>query len=399
MKQKTLIQAIIILALFTTISLQAQVTIGSSEAPAQGALLDLKESGTTTKGLGMPRVELNNLTPTNNTEFSTSIGGSGNWSMTDHVGLIVYNSKDKAKCPVTESIYKGLYVWDGNKWEGIGIKKPEVPLAPTNESEWGTQVLRHPAKAGVYEEFISASFGTTGRWMVTNLAASAYDGIHHSTYGTINERTLIGPDGNMGGAYNMAAWCYPSSTSPTTSTEYEANPHIGYLYTWDAATAGKGGVDGLQNVVDEQGLIHPEVQGICPAGWHLPSDREWTDLENEIIRNTTKYANVANNIDPGDNSQIIPYLQSGIRGAHGYAMTEACEGAATGTSKAYWEGGFSGLLVGYGYAQGSISYIWTSSSANMATYAQQHTLGDGWSGVGSFSFERKDMLPIRCKKN
>jgi uncharacterized protein (TIGR02145 family) len=28
------------------------------------------------------------------------------------------------------------------------------------------------------------------------------------------------------------------------------------------------------------GLISPKHQGICPDGWHLPSDEEWTILEN-----------------------------------------------------------------------------------------------------------------------
>lgn len=42
----------------TTINLNSQITIGSSEKPADGALLDLKQEGITTKGLGLPKVQL-----------------------------------------------------------------------------------------------------------------------------------------------------------------------------------------------------------------------------------------------------------------------------------------------------------------------------------------------------
>lgn len=41
---------------------------------------------------------------------------------------------------------------------------------------------------------------------------------------------------------------------------------FGRFYTWDEATGGISSNDGTT------------VQGICPDGWHIPSDNEWTDL-------------------------------------------------------------------------------------------------------------------------
>jgi len=42
----------------------------------------------------------------------------------------------------------------------------------------------------------------------------------------------------------------------------------GVLYNWSAAMAGSA-----------SSTINPsEVQGVCPTGWHLPSDAEWTEL-------------------------------------------------------------------------------------------------------------------------
>ncbi len=43
----------------------------------------------------------------------------------------------------------------------------------------------------------------------------------------------------------------------------------GVLYNWPAAMAGAASSDWNPS----------KVQGVCPKGWHLPSDAEWTQLE------------------------------------------------------------------------------------------------------------------------
>ncbi len=52
--------------------------------------------------------------------------------------------------------------------------------------------------------------------------------------------------------------------------DIEANvTTYGRLYTWAAAMNGESGSD-----------LNPSgVQGICPTGWHLPSDAEWKEME------------------------------------------------------------------------------------------------------------------------
>ncbi len=47
---------------------------------------------------------------------------------------------------------------------------------------------------------------------------------------------------------------------------------FGYLYTWPAVMHGAGGSN-----------ANPSgVQGICPKGWHVPSDAEWTQLTDYV---------------------------------------------------------------------------------------------------------------------
>ncbi|MBQ3832555.1 MAG: fibrobacter succinogenes major paralogous domain-containing protein, partial [Bacteroidales bacterium] len=48
----------------------------------------------------------------------------------------------------------------------------------------------------------------------------------------------------------------------------------GYLYNWAAA---------MNTATDSSSVMNPSgVQGICPNGWHLPSEAEWQELHNEL---------------------------------------------------------------------------------------------------------------------
>ena len=49
-----------------------------------------------------------------------------------------------------------------------------------------------------------------------------------------------------------------------------ANPDYGYLYSYAAAIGDNWARDNNAN------------QGVCPDGWHLPTDTEWLTLENEV---------------------------------------------------------------------------------------------------------------------
>ncbi|MDR0427240.1 MAG: hypothetical protein LBH12_01405, partial [Dysgonamonadaceae bacterium] len=93
----------------------AQVTIGLSAEPSEGALLDLKEypsnqSVTSTKGLGLPRVSLTDLN-----ELYPMLTSSTLEDKLAHIGLMVYNIEGDA-CP---PILSGIYVWNGTEWVSL----------------------------------------------------------------------------------------------------------------------------------------------------------------------------------------------------------------------------------------------------------------------------------------
>ena len=78
-----------------------------------------------------------------------------------------------------------------------------------------------------------------------------------------------------------------TSTVGTTSPyRYEPDSNLttyGYLYNWYAAARSTSSATNPSN-----------VQGVCPDGWHLPSDAEWTQLTDFVASNS---ANVCGN-DP-----------------------------------------------------------------------------------------------------
>ena len=93
-------------------------------------------------------------------------------------------------------------------------------------------------------------------WMAENLNATHYaDGTPiQEVTGDANWDTLVVSD-------EAYCWHYDDSTSNAET--------YGALYTWAAAMKGSG-----------SSSSNPSgVQGVCPDGWHLPSDDEWKELE------------------------------------------------------------------------------------------------------------------------
>ena len=290
------------------------------------------------------------------------------------------------------------------------------------ETEYGAnKVIKHKdsrGPGGDYD-FYSADFGTAGRWMITNLSAITYDPVR--TDGSSNPSINMHNDYNPAQDIDWASWGYPNKSGSTDATDadiYLNNPHYGLLYTWAAATGGRiaSTPSEFNQKYVEEGGTQVKVQGICPNGWHIPSDWEWTRLENEIINNTTKYSDYTENIINMPGGETFDGTQAwGYRGIlHGAAMKDACEPISANTdlsnygkSKRVIEGGFSGLLAGYASpstsAGKSLNFghigSFMSSSSTSADRGARRTLRTGKDvGVVSSS-EKYQMSSVRCVKD
>jgi uncharacterized protein (TIGR02145 family) len=148
-----------------------------------------------------------------------------------------------------------------------------------NGSTPADKVVRHQAKSGVYDEFYSAYFGTTaGRWMTTNLTAWKYDT-------NITSPPTLPGSADVSSSYTEPRWCYPKADEIVTPGEFEPSTwrsNQGLLYNWSAATGNQNASTSNQGHREVDEGPATLIQGICPNGWHLPSDREWNELEKEI---------------------------------------------------------------------------------------------------------------------
>lgn len=92
-----------------------------------------------------------------------------------------------------------------------------------------------------------------------------YDGIGYLIYEA--------PDGNTWMKQNLAYDGTSDSRTGAAFRDSEAMSDIfGRFYTWNDATGGEAGGNGTA------------VKGICPEGWHIPSDEEWTALANATMK-------------------------------------------------------------------------------------------------------------------
>ena len=108
-------------------------------------------------------------------------------------------------------------------------------------------------------------------WMKENLRTTSYaDG------------TSI--DLGSGTSTTVAYYYYPSNNSSNVDTH-------GYLYNWKAVMGNSSSSDANPSA----------VQGICPNGWHVPSDAEWTQLTDYV-------SSQSQNVCGSDNTNIAMAL-------------------------------------------------------------------------------------------
>jgi len=83
---------------------------------------------------------------------------------------------------------------------------------------------------------------------------------------TIGTQTWMAQNLNYNTANDTGSWCYNDSSANCTT--------YGRLYTWATAM----GLDTSYNSKLWQGSDSAKHQGICPSGWHVPTDTEWGTL-------------------------------------------------------------------------------------------------------------------------
>jgi uncharacterized protein (TIGR02145 family) len=234
------------------------------------------------------------------------------------------------------------------------------------------------------EKYYIGNFDAAGIWMLENLRYIPKDEHGYSDYMHSGEPSET-----------AKRYAYPGadgSYDPVLA-ESDWDKSWGILYNWAGATNGRNTSADEGNT--DYGGTYTQVRGICPVGWHLPSDMEWSDLE-EVIAG------------PGDwdNSWRTGL---GYRGtSHGKNMksTKKVSYNTGGSSKPAAEGGFDALLMGYVYTGsrylfGERTHFWSSSSAGTNAWSRDLYVNSGGvsrnnSSNGSI---RSSLMSVRCKKD
>lgn len=163
------------------------------------------------------------------------------------------------------------------------------------------------------------------------------------------------------------AYCYYDN-EPNNSYIY------GALYTWAAASNGSESSD-----------LNPSgIQGVCPDGWHLPSDSEWKELE----------------IYLGMNPEDADKEEWRGAGVGGKMKREGSVLWKSPNSGANNESGFDALPGGYRHGSaefldiGSTARFWTSTMNN--TYGWFRRLDYDTSAINRFSDGLYRGHSVRC---
>lgn len=125
-------------------------------------------------------------------------------------------------------------------------------------------------------EYVTVKIGDQW-WMAENLKCTTYD-----TQSAQAGKTIALSGSTVVFTPYHVRITATSPAAPTSGVNYfvnltaEQRAKAGYLYNWSAAL---GLEDGLVDTV-----FVTKQQGICPNGWHIPSDEEWTTLTNYISK-------------------------------------------------------------------------------------------------------------------
>jgi len=161
----------------------------------------------------------------------------------------------------------------------------------------------------------------------------------------------------------------------------------GALYTWAAAMNGAASV-----------IANPSgVQGVCPTGWHLPSDAEWTQMENYLADNGYNYDGTT-----GGGGAKIAKAMSNISGWSAYSGV----GAVGNTDYPAYrnKSGFTALpgglraFSGEFYQIGDYGCWWSTTEAGAAS-ALNRLIYYVVSNVGSFTYSKEVGFSVRCVRD
>jgi len=181
--------------------------------------------------------------------------------------------------PYYPGVQKGhIMVWNGSRWENLNPGTAGQVLKMSSDADpvpvWGTVATTSTTAFSPCGQTITDIDGNSYNTVLIGSQCWTKENLRVRRY---NNGTVIGFDavGGSGGVSSTwqnstkglhAIYAHDSVATPSNLTKY------GYLYNWYAA---KG--------INTNGtILANDTLNICPVGWHVPTDEEWTTLINEL---------------------------------------------------------------------------------------------------------------------
>jgi uncharacterized protein (TIGR02145 family) len=276
--------------------------------------------------------------------------------------------------PYYPGLQKGhIMYWNGSIWVNLNPGTAGQVLKMSSAAEpvpvWGTDATTSTTAFSPCGTTISDidgnSYNTvligTQCWTKENLRVRRYNN------GTWIQFDAIGGSGGSSSTWQNltigahAIYAHDSVTTPSNLTKY------GYLYNWYAA----------KGIYTTGTILANDTLNICPSGWHVPTDAEWTTLTDEL----------------GGES-----VAGGMMKSKGTSYWNSPNTGATN------ESGFSALPGGYRYSDGSFSnirnnaFFWSASELN-STNALNRDLNYSNSNVNRTNNAKSIGYSVRCIKD
>jgi uncharacterized protein (TIGR02145 family) len=275
--------------------------------------------------------------------------------------------------PIANGIKGYIMYWNGSNWvllnPGTAGQVLKMSLDDDPVPVWGTDANTFPAfsPCGAPISDIDGNIYNTVLigaqcWTKENLRVRRYNN------GTVIPFDNIGGSGGSSSTWQNLTigahtiYANDSTTTPSNRTKY------GYLYNWYAA----------KGIYTTGTMTSTDTLNICPSGWHVPTEADWTALTDELG---------GISVAGGKMKSIgtVSYWNSPNEGA-------------TNSS------GFSALPGGYRIKDGSFNNLRNSAVFWRAT---EDNANNAWSSrleynsddVSRISYEKQYGASIRCLKD
>jgi len=356
---------------------QIKMQISILKDAADGTAVYTETQTVTTDANGL--VSINIGTGTTNDDFSTIDWPNGTYYIKTETDIDNDGTYDITGTNQILSVPYALFVKSAGKITGTGVggilengndagnSQIKNLADPTDTGDVATYAYLMQVKAKLMTQMAGGSvtdydgniYNTVkiGNqvWMAENLRVTHYP--NGNTIANITDNTNWA---DLADNNTSAALCFYNNNANNEAITY------GALYTYAAAIANNWNYD------------NKDGQGICPDGWHLPTDAEWTTLANYLggtdiaggkMKEKGTYHWVSPNTDATNESGFTT-LPAGLRDRH------------TGVFQ---------YLTNYGY--------WWSSTENNSISAYTRALSYNAANLTSHADDKSFGFAIRCVKD